>query len=63
MNPATSIAAKALHLEGQIGAVQSGMRADLVAVDGDPTADIKALRRVKLVVAGGTLYPRSGTKE
>ena len=63
LKSATSVAAKALHLEEQIGVIKGGMRADLVAVDGDPTADIKTLRRVKLVMKAGTLYPLPGSKE
>lgn len=56
LKAATSVAAKALHLGEKIGAVKSGLLADLVAVEGDPTADVKAIRKVKLVVKGGTLY-------
>ena len=42
----------------KIGAVKSGMLADLIAVEGDPITDIKAIRKVKLVMKGGTLYKR-----
>ena len=53
---ATSVNARIFHLEAWLGTIRPGMFADLVAVDGDPTREISALRRVRLVMKNGTLY-------
>ena len=53
---ATSGNAASFRQGERIGKVKQGLFADLIAVDGDPTADIKALRRVKLVMKSGKLY-------
>jgi len=53
---ATSLGAEALRMEKQIGAIAPGLQADLIAVQGDPTKDITALRRVMFVMKGGKVY-------
>ncbi|MGW4518004.1 amidohydrolase family protein [Streptomyces sp. NPDC004393] len=53
---ATSEAAAALGLDGQAGRLAEGHRADVLVVDGDPLADLDALRAVRLTVAGGRLH-------
>ncbi|HEV7609525.1 MAG TPA: amidohydrolase family protein [Steroidobacteraceae bacterium] len=50
---ATSVNARAFHVDGKVGAVRVGLLADLVAVEGDPGADIHAVRKVRMVMKGG----------
>lgn len=56
LRAATSVDARILHLEDKIGRVASGLFADLIAVDGDPTQDISVLHRVTFVMKGGAVY-------
>ncbi|MFM7433817.1 MAG: amidohydrolase family protein, partial [Gammaproteobacteria bacterium] len=53
---ATSVAAKFLEIDDRLGSVQTGKIADLVAVPGDPLADISAMRRVHFVMMDGTVH-------
>lgn len=47
--------ARWLHLSDKLGAVKPGLFADLIAVEGDPTADIRAVRHIRMVMKGGAV--------
>jgi imidazolonepropionase-like amidohydrolase len=54
LKAATSVAGRVLHKE--IGLVKSGMLADLIALEGDPTVDIAAVRAVRFVMKDGVVF-------
>ncbi len=58
LRTATSNAAEGLNFElgKQVGSVEKGKFADLVAVSGDPLADITEMERVKFVMKGGAVF-------
>ena len=53
---ATKAAAQLLDQEANLGSIEAGKFADIVAVDGDPISDITELERVKFVMKGGVVY-------
>jgi imidazolonepropionase-like amidohydrolase len=56
---ATRNAAQALGQEGDVGSIAVGRYGDLVAVTGDPTADVRLLEKPDAVVKGGALIPKA----
>ena len=52
---ATRNAAQALGREADVGAIAAGRFGDLIAVRGDPLADVRELEDVDVVIKGGTI--------
>jgi imidazolonepropionase-like amidohydrolase len=52
---ATLNAAELMNWQDRVGAIETGKYADLIAVEGDPLADIAVLQQVKFVMKGGTV--------
>jgi imidazolonepropionase-like amidohydrolase len=52
----TSRAAESMNMQNRLGAIAPGLEADVIAVEGDPSQEITALRRVVFVMKGGKVY-------
>lgn len=62
LRAATSVNARILHQEGDLGVVRSGALADLIAMEGDPRVDLGALRRVRWVMKDGVVVHPQGER-
>jgi imidazolonepropionase-like amidohydrolase len=56
MRSATVTASQLLGMQDQIGTIEVGKLADIVAVPGDPLKDITVLQKVDFVMKGGVVY-------
>jgi imidazolonepropionase-like amidohydrolase len=56
LQSATTQSARMLGMEADVGRIQPGKYADIVAVEADPTQDISALRTLDFVMKGGVVY-------
>lgn len=59
---AHSLAAEAIGMGDRLGVLAPGYEGDIIAVDGDPVADITAVKRVVFVMRGGAVYKWAGAK-
>lgn len=62
LRAATVNAAKALGLSDSVGVIRPGMVADLIAVSGDPRADLRVLERPSFVMARGRVVVGKGAR-
>jgi len=53
---ATAVDARIMRMDKEIGRIVRGLKADLVAVAGDPTKDVPAVARVRFVMKNGVIY-------
>jgi len=58
LKSATTINARALHMESEIGSIKPNHLADLVIVSGDPSKNISDLRKVEWVMKGGMVVKK-----
>jgi imidazolonepropionase-like amidohydrolase len=56
LKAATSVNARAFHMEKEVGFIKEGLLADIVIVSGDPSKNISDLRKVKFVMKDGVVY-------
>ena len=55
LKSATSVNAAFFGYADKIGSIKPGLKADIIAVEGDPSVDIKSIRAIQLIIKGGKL--------
>ena len=58
IHAATVVSAELVSMEDELGQIEPGFLADIIAVPGDPSEDIAATQDVRFVMKGGTVYKR-----
>jgi imidazolonepropionase-like amidohydrolase len=56
LQAATIVSARAMKLDGELGTIERGKRADLVVLDANPLDDIRNIRKVKWTISDGRVY-------
>jgi imidazolonepropionase-like amidohydrolase len=59
LRAATSVSARAMHLDREVGTVEPGLRADLLVLDRNPLEDVANVRALRFVMKNGVLYRAS----
>jgi imidazolonepropionase-like amidohydrolase len=62
LRTATSVDAKLLDVDDRLGTLEAGKLADVIAVPGDPSTDIKAIEKVFFVMKDGVVYRNDGKR-
>jgi imidazolonepropionase-like amidohydrolase len=63
LRSATALPAAFLGLDGEVGTIEAGKRADLVLLDADPLADVANTRRIDTVIANGRVFDRTAREQ
>jgi imidazolonepropionase-like amidohydrolase len=53
---ATTVPAHVMGLDKELGTIETGKRADLILINGDPLQDVHNTRNVEYVITNGTMY-------
>jgi imidazolonepropionase-like amidohydrolase len=56
LRSATSVGAENIGWSDRVGSIEKGKYADIIAVSGNPAADVSEMERVKFVMKGGQVY-------